>query len=151
MIRHAVAPRHQPKGTAMPIRSLVMLGAAVAVALAFPAAAPVAAAQSRAAAATLQPSEVSAQARQRVREVRIRQARQARRAPTRIVVRPRSYLDAGTEVRPGERKFTDYAIPPSYSALQVVAGPNNPAGSQNPRWPLPSAFDLPGRNNPAAW
>ena len=26
---------------------------------------------------------------------------------------PRSFLDAGTEVQPGERKFTDYAFPPS--------------------------------------
>ena len=31
------------------------------------------------------------------------------RARTRITVRPRSYLDGGTEVFPGERKFTDYA------------------------------------------
>jgi hypothetical protein len=34
------------------------------------------------------------------------------RAPTRIVVQRRSYLDAGTEVIPGERKFTDYVYPP---------------------------------------
>jgi hypothetical protein len=29
----------------------------------------------------------------------------------RITVRKRSYLDAGTEVLPGERKFNDYALP----------------------------------------
>jgi hypothetical protein len=33
------------------------------------------------------------------------------RARTKITVRPRSYLDGGTEVSPGERKFFDYAPP----------------------------------------
>jgi hypothetical protein len=33
--------------------------------------------------------------------------------PTRIYVTRRSWLDAGTEVLPGERKFQDYAFPPS--------------------------------------
>jgi hypothetical protein len=33
--------------------------------------------------------------------------------PTRIYVTKRSWLDAGTEVLPGERKFMDYAYPPS--------------------------------------
>jgi len=28
----------------------------------------------------------------------------------RVTVAPRSFLDAGTEVRPGDRKFTDYAF-----------------------------------------
>ena len=32
--------------------------------------------------------------------------------PTRIYVTKRSWLDAGTEVLPGERKFMDYAFPP---------------------------------------
>jgi hypothetical protein len=31
---------------------------------------------------------------------------------TRIYVSKRSWLDAGTEVLPGDRKFTDYALPP---------------------------------------
>src|SRR4030088_1441803 len=34
---------------------------------------------------------------------------------TRIYVTRRSWLDAGTEVLPGDRKFTDYAFPPGYS------------------------------------
>src|SRR6266853_6193852 len=34
---------------------------------------------------------------------------------TRIYVTKRSWLAAGTEVLPGERKFTDYAYPPSRS------------------------------------
>ncbi len=31
---------------------------------------------------------------------------------TRVYVTTRSWLDAGTEVLPGDRKFTDYAFPP---------------------------------------
>jgi hypothetical protein len=31
---------------------------------------------------------------------------------TRVFITKRSWLDAGTEVLPGDRKFTDYAIPP---------------------------------------
>lgn len=34
---------------------------------------------------------------------------------TRVFVTQRSWLDGGTEVRPGERKFNDYAFPPGYS------------------------------------
>lgn len=34
---------------------------------------------------------------------------------TRVYITRRSWLDAGTEVVPGERKFTDYAFPPGYS------------------------------------
>jgi hypothetical protein len=34
---------------------------------------------------------------------------------TRIYVTKRSWLDAGTEVLPGDRKFTDYAFPPAQS------------------------------------
>lgn len=32
---------------------------------------------------------------------------------TRIYVSKRSWLDGGTEVNPGDRKFTDYAFPPA--------------------------------------
>ena len=34
---------------------------------------------------------------------------------TRIYVSKRSWLDGGTEVLPGERKYTDYALPPGQS------------------------------------
>jgi hypothetical protein len=34
---------------------------------------------------------------------------------TRVYVTTRSWLDAGVEVLPGDRKFTDYAFPPSQS------------------------------------
>jgi hypothetical protein len=42
------------------------------------------------------------------------------RGRTRVYVTRRSWLDAGTEVRPGERKFTDYAFPPGYSYGQQI-------------------------------
>jgi hypothetical protein len=42
------------------------------------------------------------------------------RTRTRVLVERRSYLDGGTEVLPGERKFTDYVFPPNYSALGVL-------------------------------
>ena len=70
-----------------------------------------------------------------------------RRARTRVVVAPRSFLDAGTEVQPGERKFTDYAFPPNYSAPDILI--NNTAGFH--RSPLLGPFDLPARNNPYGW
>ncbi|KIZ35373.1 MULTISPECIES: hypothetical protein [Rhodopseudomonas] len=34
---------------------------------------------------------------------------------TRVYVTKRSWLDAGVEVLPGDRHFTDYAFPPGYS------------------------------------
>ena len=71
------------------------------------------------------------------------------RARSRIVVVPRSFLDAGTEVLPGERKFTDYAFPPTYQPLDVVTNVGGRVGWH--RSPLPGPFDLPGRNNPFGW
>ena len=41
-------------------------------------------------------------------------AAQPKHPKTRVVIVKRSYLDAGTEVLPGERKFTDYVNPPGY-------------------------------------
>jgi len=41
---------------------------------------------------------------------------------TRLYVSKRSWLDGGTEVLPGERKFTDYALPPGTS---FARGNNN--------------------------
>ena len=43
-----------------------------------------------------------------------------KRGRTRVYVSRRSWLDAGTEVRPCERKFTDYAFPPGYSYGQQI-------------------------------
>jgi len=42
------------------------------------------------------------------------------RARARVTVQKRSFLDAGVEVKPGQRKFTDYAFPPGYSPTAVI-------------------------------
>lgn len=68
------------------------------------------------------------------------------RPRARITVAPRSFLDAGTEVLPGERKFTDYALPPGYSPTSYI---DNTAF--NRRSSLPGPFDLPSRQNPWPW
>ena len=63
---------------------------------------------------------------------------------TRIYVTKRSWLDAGTEVLPGERKFTDYAFPEARSF--GLENKNRPLD----RIPLNPASDLGGypRNFP---
>ena len=70
------------------------------------------------------------------------------RARTRITVRPRSYLDGGTEVIPGERKFMDYAQPSTYMQSSPSAA-YDPTGSR--RFPLPMPFDLPGYSPYSYW
>ena len=63
----------------------------------------------------------------------------------RIVVERRSYLDAGTVVKPGSKSYLDYALPPGWFypgyGQGGAAGPGPITGL---RWPLPGAFDLPG-------
>src|SRR6059058_2974239 len=73
------------------------------------------------------------------------------RPRARVTVVPRSFLDAGTEVLPGDRKFTDYAFPVgTYSTpLSVVQNTGGRVGWH--RSPLPGPFDLPSRNNPFGW
>jgi hypothetical protein len=64
---------------------------------------------------------------------------------TRVYVTKRSWLDAGTEVLPGERHFSDYAFPPGYSFARengqrpIDRQPLNPAsdlGGYPTRFPL---------------
>jgi hypothetical protein len=55
-----------------------------------------------------------------------------------VVVRPRSYLDAGTEVNRGERRYMDYAYPQTYSAYPDRT---DWKGSWY-RMPFPDCFDL---------
>jgi hypothetical protein len=62
------------------------------------------------------------------------------RRRTRIILQKRSFLDAGTEVLPGERKFSDYAWPPGYSAIDVL-GPTYTYD----RKPLNWYWDVPHR------
>ena len=73
----------------------------------------------------------------------------ANRPRARVTVAPRSFLDAGTEVLPGERKFTDYAYPPAYYPTGSVINTGGRVGWSND--PLPGPFDLPSRNNPFGW
>jgi hypothetical protein len=70
------------------------------------------------------------------------------RARTRITVRPRSYLDGGTEVLPGERKFMDYAQPPTYMNGSPYAI-WDPTGTHY--YPLPMPGYLPGFNQFTYW
>jgi len=70
-----------------------------------------------------------------------------RPARTRVTVTQRSFLDAGTEVQPGERKYSDYAFPAGYSAFDILV--NNTAGFH--RSPLLGRWDLPARNSPYGW
>jgi hypothetical protein len=55
---------------------------------------------------------------------------------TRVYVTKRSWLDAGTEVLPGERKFNDYAFPPVRSFARENL--NRPLDRQ----PLSPPYDL---------
>ena len=64
---------------------------------------------------------------------------------TRVYITKRSWLDAGTEVLPGDRKFSDYAFPPGYSFARengqrsIDRAPLNPAsdlGGYPERFPL---------------
>ncbi|RXH26326.1 hypothetical protein XH99_20535 [Bradyrhizobium nanningense] len=66
---------------------------------------------------------------------------------TRIYVSRRSWLDGGTEVLPGERKFTDYAFPPGASFAR--SNNNRPLDRQ----PLSPDSDLGGfaQRIPIAW
>ena len=60
---------------------------------------------------------------------------------TRIYVTKRSWLDAGTEVLPGDRKFTDYAFPPEIGYPSFAReNKNRPIDRQ----PLSPAQDLGG-------
>jgi hypothetical protein len=58
------------------------------------------------------------------------------RPRARVTVQKRSFLDGGTEVLPGQRKFTDYAFPPGYSPTAVIdyttANPIGPHGGIDP-------------------
>ena len=67
--------------------------------------------------------------------------------PTRIYVTKRSWLDAGTEVLPGDRKFQDYAFPPAIGYPSFARENNN---RPIDRQPLNPPSDLGGypRNIP---
>src|SRR5882757_10190661 len=60
---------------------------------------------------------------------------------TRVYVSTRSWLDAGTEVLPGERKFQDYAFPPEIGYPSFARENNN---RPIDRQPLSPPSDLGG-------
>jgi hypothetical protein len=68
-----------------------------------------------------------------------------RDAPAQVTVQKRSFLDAGVEVKPGQRKFTDYAFPPGYSPTSSID-----FTSGNVRGPLIGPWDT-TRNNFWPW
>ena len=78
-------------------------------------------------------SQYSAQTKRNARVVRPR---------SRITVTRRSYLDAGNEVYPGSMRYTDYVMPPGYSAYSNF----DPTGAS--RFPLPNAFELRSYHTP---
>jgi hypothetical protein len=70
----------------------------------------------------------------------------ADRPRARVRVQPRSFLDAGTEVLPGERKFTDYAFPPGPYSTPFSAVTNTGGKVGWDRSPMMQPFQLPGFN-----
>ena len=66
----------------------------------------------------------------------------ARRSRSRVVVAPRSFLDAGTEVLPGDRKFLDYALGPLHTPTDVITNTGGRVGWHTS--PLPGPL-FPGR------
>jgi hypothetical protein len=69
------------------------------------------------------------------------QTKKPRREAASVTVEKRSFLDAGTEVKPGQRKFTDYAFPPGYSPTSSID-----FTSANVRGPLIGPWDPTRRN-----
>jgi hypothetical protein len=59
----------------------------------------------------------------------------------RLTVQPRSYLSAGTETKPYDEHYLDYAFPPGGS--WDYSNRNNQQGSFN-RQPLADPWDIPG-------
>lgn len=70
------------------------------------------------------------------------------RTRTRVIIQRRSFLDAGVNLKPGERKYTDYVIPPTYSP--TVAIDNTVFNLQGLNRPGP--FEVPSnKGSPQYW
>jgi hypothetical protein len=65
------------------------------------------------------------------------------RAPTRLTVRKRSFLDPGTESKTFAQHYTDYAVSPSYTIFPKYFDYSAAPGSWS-RMPLPGLYDIPG-------
>ncbi len=62
---------------------------------------------------------------------------------TRITVRPRSFLDPGTETKPLDQHYMDYAVQPGTYPGEYLYDRNDWKSSWS-RMPFPSCADLPG-------
>jgi hypothetical protein len=62
------------------------------------------------------------------------------RPRTHIVIQKRSFLDAGTTVKPGTARYTNYLIPVD-PRIPTYGPPND---NLNTRWPLAGPYELPG-------
>src|SRR5262245_46174237 len=96
------------------------------------------------AAVAVSPVEAQTQTQTQVKK---KYSNAANRPRARVTVAPRSFLDAGTEVRPGDRKFTDYAFPPSGNGGIGINAVTNTGGKVGwDREPFMQPFQLPGYN-----
>ncbi|HET7886196.1 MAG TPA: hypothetical protein VFL62_08230 [Bradyrhizobium sp.] len=64
---------------------------------------------------------------------------------TRVFITKRSWLDAGTEVLPGDRKFQDYAFPPDVGYPSFARENNNRPIDRQPLNPPSDMGGYPGR------
>jgi len=64
---------------------------------------------------------------------------------TRIFISKRSWLDAGTEVLPGDRKFLDYAFPPELGYPSFARENNNRPIDRSPMNPPSDMGGYPSR------
>ena len=70
-------------------------------------------------------------------------AKDHERKRTRIIIKKRSYLDAGTTVKPGTARYTNYLL----VIDNRFPGYGPPTDNINSRFPLPGSFELPGYPN----
>jgi hypothetical protein len=64
---------------------------------------------------------------------------------TRVFITKRSWLDAGTEVLPGDRKFSDYAFPPEIGYPSFARENNNRPIDRSPMNPPSDMGGYPSR------
>src|SRR5215831_18736882 len=92
-----------------------------------------------AAALAAAPADAASKKRVAVESSRVPQGRTvARRAPTRITVTGRSYLDPGTEVYPNSQSYRDYVFSPLYQSPSQVTDPTLSRSSLPPPLWIPS-------------
>jgi hypothetical protein len=87
---------------------------------------------------TTQPSPEIPEVKKEQNVVATTRAVRVKRPRARVVVVRRSFLNAGSKVGTDERKFLDYAFPPTQAALDVVSNTGGRVGWHNS--PLPGPF-----------